>query len=833
MATNGVVLGFRRLARRSSFSLPTTITLAIGLATVLAIYGPLQSIVLRPLPYPEPDRLLRVWLDVPGLGEGQLWGLSKASLEHFAGSDSLEAMALYNFGSAMLKAPGADQVLAVGTAEVSASLFDVLRVPLALGRAMDRAENLRSEESGARLLTPIWISDRLWRTRFGADEDILGRVLELSGEPAEIAGVLSPHGRFPEELADASFDVDIWRPLALGPTSGRYGSHVYRAVARLASGADARSAKAQLNAIIAGLPEASPSVYSEKLLSSTRMEPALTALKEDVVGPARQLLLILFVAVLLVLVMALTNVGNLMAAYAEHTRHETEVRTALGATPMRARAAFLLDVTLMSVIAGLVAYGLARWALESSLALMGPEVLPRFDEIGLPIQVLAGSLMLSLVLTLPIALLVVSRRGFSPSALRATGTARASRGLAVARRALVAVQIAISVALLAGALLLLRTSSNLQQVDLGFRTAGITHLEVILSEETYSGLGPIAEGYRRLAHGIGEMPGVESASLAAHIPLLGMDGCSAIYDAAGPVPSAETALCFPVFLVSPGYFETLEIPLQGRPMTWADQDARAPVAVASRALAERLWPELGAPEVLEQAVLTGPGSPAYRIVGIAENIRAVGVDQPVSEILYLPMVPATGDDSWGAIHAVMLSVASSAPLAPGQLSEIRNIVRAQDSQGAVLETRTMQELADLSLAQTRLLTRLVGLACLSALLLGAFGIYAVLAYLITARRAELGVRMALGAGRREIYRLVIGEALHLAALGVSLGLAITFVLGGRIQHWLFGISSHDPLTLAMVSLLALVAVALAALIPAYRAARLPLATMLRQSVFDS
>jgi predicted permease len=814
--------GLRRLLREPGFSLPASITLALAFGGVLAMYGVIASVVLAPLPYPEPERLLRLRSAVPGVGAEEVWGVAKAELLHFErAASSFEALGLYRFGASTLGEPEAGRPVELVTGvRFSLGLLRALGVEPRLGR--------RPGEADTRPGAPpaVWLADRLWRDRFGAEPEIVGRRIEVDGRSVEVAGVLPERARLPEELEGRGLgSVGLWSALEIDPTERPMSSHVYRAIGRLAPGVGIERAAAELARLTAGLPEALPTAYTERFLESTGFRTEVEPLRDDVLGGIAVILGTLLAALVLVLLIACANVAGLLVARTERRRQDGAVRLALGASRLRLLRESIGEMLLLCVAAASAGLGLALGALRT-LRAMAPGDLPRVDELALGWQTCALSL--GLAAGVAVVLGALQARRARVAVLAGAGGSRGALGRSAAgrfRRALVVGQVALSTVLLAGAALVAQSYLRLQRVGPGFDPRGVLVFSVLLPQASYGSLERLAWFYRQATDRLAALPGVEAVGLGSGLPLQGQ-GCSVV-DAEDASSTEESEMpCVPVHLVTPGHLAALGLAVRGRETSWEDLDGEHAGAVVSEAFARRRWPS---GEAIGKRIRVGAEAPFVEVVGVVSDVRGEGIDRPPTEDVYLPLLPGAVAPLGGPPHRLSV-VARTSLEDPRAIEEtVRATLAELDRRAPLIGFESMESRVRGSLARRAFATRLLGAAAGLALVLGAVGIFAVLSYVVARRRAEMGLRLALGARGAELARSALAEALGLAAVGVVAGAAVALWATRSLRGLLYGVEPGDPRTLAAVGAALLVVAALAALGPARRAARVDPVEALRES----
>ena len=802
----------RRLARHPGFWVPAVLTLALGIGAAAAVFSVLDTIALKPLPYPHADRLVRLQSAVPLTG-GPPMGLAKAEFLFFQSSaHAFQALGLYLIDRATVgEATGGQPPEQIYSAAVSAGVPGVLGVRPLLGRAPAREDGLAESPSVA------WLGEGFWRRRFGGDSALVGRTVLIDGRPVQVAGILPAAARLPEEIQLREIRVDVWTPLRLDPAETPQASHRFRALGRLKPGIDLPTAQAELTRLTSQLLQALPSVYFQAFFRKTGFSTQAVPLRDDVLGDQIRMLWILFGAVGLVLLVACANAANLFLAQVETERREMAVRAALGAGRGRLALHFLLQALLLSLLAGGLALWLAHGAIRLLVAL-APVDLPRLSEVHLGREGVLFTALLAFVIGGLFGLLPSARRGLESELLGTAGRGMTISGRQrAARNALVVAQVALSLVLLTTAGLLFRSFHNLVSVRPGFEARGVLTFHVVLPKARYESFAAVDSFERELATRLAALPGIEATGFTSALPLTGFDGCSSVYAEGRSVTPGEGPPCLPIFFVGPGYFRALGVPLRGKAQEWSDGPGSPPVAVASEALARRLWP---GQDPLGKAIGGNP-SASYRVTAVAGDLRANGLEHPPIEALYLPLAAGSRSELGQPLRDVTVVVRTGSERPERMAPEIRHAVADLDPGVPVAEVRPMQEILRSSTARISFSTLLLAVSSGVALLLAALGIYGLLAFLMARRHREIGIRLAMGARREQVRRLVLFQSLRLAAAGVALGLAGAALTTRLLRSLLFGVDPLDPVTLgAAAAFLVLVAVA-ASWMPARRAMAVP------------
>jgi len=795
----------RRLLRHPGFALPSLLSLAIGIGGTAALFTVLHQVVLAPLPYPEPDRLVSIRSAVPGVGPAN-WGLAKAQFLYFErDARSFEALALYR----LERVP----VGTVDEARVAMVALTSSGMTAVLGASMARGRPLQVDDGLDQAAPVVILSHRFWREQLDGDETILGKTVSVNGAPRTVVGVLGPEVKLPEALASTEGGlIELWLPLPLDPSEQPRNNHVYRALGRLTHAATLQSALADLGRLSAGLPRVIPEAYSASFMEETGFRPHLETLREDVLGGLGRVVWILFGASLLVLMVACANVANLFLARHETRRQELTVRAALGAgsgSLMR----YLLSEALL--LAGLAAAGGAAlaWAGLRLLVAVSPPGLPRLAEVHLAWPTVVAALLVAPLAGAILGLVPMARFSGGLPSLAESGRGTPAPRRAALRRALVVAQVALSLVLVAGAGLLIRSFSGLLAVPTGIEPREVLTFEAALPFARYQTPAASATFYRRMLERLEAVPGLDGAAVTTALPVTGYDGCSSMVPLEAGLDSQGQPPCMPLVMVSEKYFQVMGIPLRGSPPERTPEQ-RATVTV-SEAFARRFWPRA---EPIGRQLAQWWNADPERVTAVAGDVRLTSLDRPVSEVVYFPIEPLQFHTPWLSTYIRVVLKAPGATVAShGPL--IRRAVAELDSEVPVINLRPMEEVIAGSVSRQTFAMVLLGVAAGAALVLSLVGLYGVVSYLVTQRRLELSIRMALGARADRVGRLVVWQSVRLATLGVALGLGAAFGLMRVLESQLFGVSATDPATLLSVALLLVLLAAAASWLPARRAMR--------------
>jgi putative ABC transport system permease protein len=810
---NDVGYALRQLRRAPAFTLITVLTLALAIGANASIFSVLHAVVLKPLPYHEPDRLVALWESVP-----EHFRVAAANyLDWRDKNEVFEDVAIFGAGTANLTGDGEPEELR--GLRVSANYFPLLGVKPILGRW------IAAEENAPDAAPVVVIDEGLWRRRFGADRAIVGKTTRLSDRVYTIVGVM-PEGLYPSwpsapgRMEFAAEYHRYWAPLAMTPQlrDNRF-SHVFGAIARLKPGITLAGAQSAMDALGRALEAAYPRTNKDEGV-------ALTPLTNELVGNVRSGLVILQVSVTLVLLIACANVTSLSVARLSSRRREIAVRSALGAGRFRLVRQFLIEGMLLAAAGGIFGVAGALAALRV-LAAVAPPDFPRMDQVQIgAITVLFTTLVCGLACFL--FALIPAFHASQPNpleAMRDSGrsmTAGASRQRV--RQLLVVGQVAIAAMLIIASGLLIESFANLKNVAPGFNPVRLLSADLTLPSAKYPSVARISAFADELLQKAQASAGIESAALAYDNPLKATWIDIFSIHKRPTVPGRESPSAY-FRIVSPGYFETVGVRLlRGRMFNEFDSASGKGAVIVSEAFAGKFFSgedPLG--EVLDirsPRSIWGPTVPAeFEIVGIVQDTRFLGLDQPPAPAFYVPFAQCPS----GQMTALVRTRTDPDSIVPS----LRSLVRTIDPQQPIAAARSLELIVNGELARPRFNMFLMSTFGVVALLLAAVGVYGLLAYLVSQRRQEIGVRVALGASRPEVYRLIVGQGLILAVTGVALGTSGAFVLTRALSKLLFGVSARDPLTFAVSVLVLLVVVIIASSIPAMRATRVNAVVTLR------
>ncbi len=809
----------RSLLRTPAFTVVAVLSLALGIGANTAIFSVARALLLKPLPYANADRQAILWNTSPGIGITEDWFSTAQYFDIRESTTAFASLAIAIGGNENLTGQG--EPSRVGVIRVSSNLLPMLGVRALYGRLFDAADDVPGREGAAVLGHGTWVR------RFGADPGVVGRAITLNGTPYTVVGILPAGFSLPREVLPTlggAEDAEVLLPLPLGPEDAtvRRGED-YNLLATLKPGVSVADAQAQMNALTARLRAEFPDFYP----ANGGLTFAVIPLHDYVVGDVRQALLVLIGGVAIVLLVAGVNVANLLLTRALGRQREMAVRAAIGASRWRLAKLLLGESLLLSAMGGALGLVFARWSLDG-IRLLGAGSVPRLHEISIDWSVLAFTAAVSIVSGIVFGLVPVWRvnhvvvHDALKDAARGSGSGAGwSRGQHL-RRALVVVEVALSVMLVIGAGLLVRSFRQLQEVPPGFNPDNVLTLELTMTGQRYAEPTAVLDTYREIWSRVGALPGVASVGGVSALPLSQMMAWGPV-TVEGRVPQpGEAFINVDQRIVSVSYFATMEIPLvRGR--LFGEQDIRsAPRAIViDQRMADTLWPGR---DPIGQRVRRGgfdanSTTPWMTVVGVVGRIKQDALDADSRMAMYLPHLQFP-------TRALNLVVRTSQ--APEAMSvSVRQQIRALDPDLPVYRVKSMESRVAASLAERRFSMLLLGLFAALALGLAMLGVYGVMAYFVAQGARELGIRMALGASPRAILGLVVGQGAGVAALGLVLGLVGAVALGRFIETLLFGVGTRDPITfVAMPLVLALVAL-LACYVPARRATRIDPTVALR------
>jgi putative ABC transport system permease protein len=805
----------RQLLRRPGFSLAMIATLMLGIGANSAIFSLLNAVLLKPLPYPQPDRMVGIWghlskPDIPRLqaSEGEV-------LDYQHNFQSFEAVAAYAASNANLTA--GDEPERVRIYYATSEIWKVVGVQPLIGRGFTADE----DKPGAPAV--VVLSHGLWRRRFGEDRSLVGRTIQVNLTPRTVVGIMPPGFDFPGR-------ADVWAPLALDPANLLWRQeHYLNVVARLKPGVTIAQARADLRAQTSRWPQ----VYAPTYSLDGGWDTDVISLLDQEVGDVRPYLFLLLGAVGLVLLITCANIGSMLLVRVESRAREILVRSALGAGRGSLIRQFALESLLLALVGGMLGLLVASWAVRA-VVLRYPDAIPRSGGVELDWRVVAFTLAVTLFTGFLVSLLPAwygTRPDLSQALKESGASATGSAAKLRSQRALVVIEVAFAITLLIGAGLLIRSFFRLRQEAVGFSPEKVVTMQLYLPRSRYSQPAQVAGFFAELDRRLKADASVAAAGVISHLPLGGEPNPTGTITAEGrptvagrPQPEPATRS------ISPGYFAALNIPVRtGRAFTDSD-DAQAPlVAIVDQRLAANLWPgqvplgrrvRLGPPDVPPELL---PDFPWRTVVGVVGNVRDGGPSVPPSNegIVYLPIAQRPENAVYLALRTKLADPAALA-------GTVRQQVRAVDRDEPIADVATMEERLARVLTRPRLTAVLLASFGGLALVLAVIGIYAVISQTVSRRTREIGIRMALGADRTSIVGLMARRGLALVALGVGFGLALSLLTALVVSRVFYGVHASDPMTFAAVALLLSAVALLAVLWPARRASQLQPMTAFRQ-----
>ena len=806
---------FRGLSRRPGFTAVAVITLSLGIGATTAIFSVVQAVLLRPLEYEDADRIVKIvgW----ERGESQSSNLSPADFLDFQrDATTFAQMGANGFVGLATIGGGTGDAERVGSVQVTDGFFATLRVRPQLGRLF-AAEDDRP--GAARVVV---LSDGLWRRRFGADPSIVGRAITLNAMPVTVAGVLPADFRHIEINPDRP--ADVFSTFRFDPANANRGGHFIRGIARLKDGATLDQSRAELGTIARRLEQQYP-------ISNIDQEVRVDPLLDSMIGASRPVILLLAGAVIVVLLVACANVANLLLARGTGRLRELALRAAIGADRGRLIRQMLTESVALSLIGAAGGLGVALVSTRA-LTVLAAAGIPRADQIGVDGSVLAFAVVAALLTSMIFGIvpaLHLSRQDLN-DALKEGGRHQGAAVGRGAREALIVAEVALSIVLLVGAGLLIRSLQRLEGVDPGFNAEQVVTMEVSLPVARYEE-GQQIPFYQQLEERVRNIAGVRNVGAINMLPL------SSNYDSRGiqieddPKPDGQGRS--PQWRsVTPGYFGAMGIPLiAGRNFDAHDTDGRQNVVIVSETMARSYWPgasdvvgkrityNAGVPED-QQQVVGGPGSRV--VIGVVGDVKHLSLDEEPVPMFYTP------NTQQPSFHTMNLAVRSEVPAA-SLTGQVRAALSEMDSQVPLSQVATMATTLSKTVAQPRMRATLVGLFAALAMVLAAIGVYGVVAYLVGQRTQEIGVRRALGAKAADVVTMLLREAMRPVALGIAVGVAGAYAMTRVLTTMLFGVSATDATSYLVACAVLAASALIASIVPARRALKVDPITAVRNN----
>lgn len=790
----------RMLLRNPGFTAVALLTFAVGIGVNTAVFSVFNGVLLRPLPYPDADRITMMWVDNRPQGIKEDIGSYPNYEDWRARNTSFDHVAAYT--GAAFTLTGADEPERIPGARTTANFHDVMGLKPVLGRLYTEEHEKAGNDN------VVLLSHGLWQRRFGGAADVLGRTMTLNGVPHEIIGVMPPELRLPST-------AQLWKPLA--PTDGQRAarnSFWLPVIGRLKPGVPLAQAQTEMTAIASRIEAEYPSMAG--------FGAHLVPLHRQIVGDVERSLLVLMAAVACVLLIACANLGNLMLGRTAARRKELAIRTALGAARGRLIRQIVTETLVLAVAGSILGLLLAFWATEFFLQ-VGGDAIPRPEAITIDGRVVLFTLALAVVAAILAGLVPAfqASRTAVREHLQEGGREGGGGGSRRTRSVLIGAEMALAFMLLAGAGVLVRTLWSMQQVDRGFDPAGVAVMTLSLPPALFQEQTDVRSFYARLLDRIRTLPGVESAATTTGVlqPVVTSSSVFSIEGRPDPPPGQQVE--FPLEVVSPGFFETLRIPLAaGRTFGEQDHADAPPVVVINETFAQYGWPGQDAVGRRIKEGSAASEGPWLTVIGVIRDVRRAEVTRAVRPELYFPSLQGT--------PRTQMVIVRTAGDPAGILPTIRGEVRAMHPQLPLFATGTLEGELSETLSQPRFRAVLLAGFAVIAMLLASIGIYGVTAHAVGQRTREVGVRMALGAQPRDVLLLMLRQHLRPAVVGIAFGLVGALVLARFIRSLVYGVGAADPATLTGMSVTLLLVAAFACWIPARRATRVDAVVALRK-----
>jgi len=792
--------GARTLFRSPGFAAIAVLTLALGIGANAAIFSVLNAVLLRPLPWAEPDRAVMIWskwtaFDKTWVAEGEV-------VDYRTRSRTLQEVAAWGEGQVNLTGDGEPE--RVASARVSANTFSTLGVAPMIGRTFTAKEDL---PNGPRLVV---LGFGLWNRRYSADDSIVGRSVLINGTSFAVVGVMPPGFVLPTDFRNPE-PTQLWTPLQMNPAATDHGSHGLYAAGRLEPGATVRQAADELHGIARAMT--SEGLYPVQM----QFDTVVLSLEDEVVGSVRRSIWLLFGAVGFLLLIACANVANLLLARAEARQREMAVRAALGASGRRVLRQLLTESLVLTSASAVVGLGLA-FAAVRFVAWWNPADIPRVGGVTLDVSVLIFTAVVALCTSVLFSLAPALRalRIDLTDSLKDGGQSASSGGARQRfRNGLVVAQMALAVLLLVGAGLMLRSLWSLQRIPIGFDPSNVLTMRVSLPQASYPSPEQVVAFYERLIDRVRVLPGVRAAGAARLLPLGSTIGDFGLM-VEGYVPPPGTGAKGDWQIVTDGYLEAMgERLVRGRVISPADSASSQLVALVNEEMARRYW--IGRDPIGGRLRIGGPKRPWVTVVGIVADVRHNGITDVIKEKFYVPHRQWHLSTEFPIRSMALVVKTATDPM--GVVGPIRQEIRTLDANLPVPNIQVMDDVVGATLSSPRFTGFLLVTFAGIALALSAIGVYGVLSYLVSRRTREIGIRLAIGAGRAQVLRMVLESGLVLALSGVGLGLTVALVAARFLRTMLYGVGPADPLTFVSVGVTLSLVALLSSLVPAWRATR--------------
>jgi predicted permease len=805
--------GLRMLGRNPGFTAVGLLTIAIGIGANAAVFSVVNSVLLKPLNYPQPQELVALHQLAPGAAGLADFrnGLLLSPSMYFTYSEqnrTFQTLGVWVPGTANVT--GLAEPEQVRAANVSDGLLQTLAVLPALGRWLSRADQIPNGPER------VMLSYGYWQRRFGGDPAVVGRNVLVDSRPREIVGIMPQGFRF----LDADFDLIV--PLAFDRGRQILAGFGYNGVARLKPGVAIAEANADMKRMLpiwmdswSNGPGTNPHIYE-----TWKIAPAIRPLKQEVLGNVSEVLWVVMGTIGLVMIIACANVTNLLLVRVESRQQELAVRAALGAGWTRLVRGLLVESVLLGLLGGALGVALA-YAGVRFLVATGPANLPRLNEIFIDARTLGFVLILSVLSGLLFGLIPALKYTGQRTtlALRSAGrTISVSRERHRARNLLVVGQMAMAVVLVVSAGLMIRTFQALRTVDPGFTDAQRLQLmRISIPDSLVAQPEQVTRIQNEIVDKLQSIPGVKSAGFVSEMPMEGFDSdWDALYAQDKTYGPDEIPPLRLYKHMSPGFLQTSGARIiAGRELTWSEVYGLRPVVMVSENLAREMW---GTPSAaIGKRLREFPSTPWYEVIGVAQDVRENGVQEKAPEIVYWPALLGDVHGPKDVLRTVTFAIRSERAGTQSFLNEVRQAVWSVNSNLPLASVRTMQDVYDKSVARTSFTLVMLGIAGAMAMALGMIGIYGVISYTVSQRRREIGIRLALGAQRSDVLRMVLRQGARTALVGVAIGIAAALGVTGLMRSLLFGVSARDPMTFGAVAALLILVAFLASYIPARRA----------------
>jgi predicted permease len=790
------------------------LTLTVGLASATTVFSVVHAVLLRPLPYPDSGRLVSVSHTLQVGGSLRVDQADASILFYRRHNRVFEQFGGYQAGTAALGPTGGADAERITAGRVTVDVLEALGVSPLYGRLFTGPDDRPGAEP------VVIVAARLWARRFGRDPGLLHRRIMVDGEPHEVVGILPDTVRFPAS------DTALWLPLRLDPAKTESATFDYQAVARLRHGVSIEQAEADLQALLPRLPDEFPGRLTSGAIEETRMRASVRPLASVVVEGFTTLLWIVLGAAGLVLATSCANVACLFLVRAEGSRKGFAIQRVLGAPAGTVLVEFLSEAFLVALLGGLAGLGIAAGAAEMLRSAALAIDIPRLTEVRLDATVVGIAAGITAITALAIGAFTAWRSGrsgsWSLSSLSAGSTA--GRAQHRVRYALVAAQVALAMVLVVGAGLMARSVWQLRRVQPGFATTGALTFRLALPPSSYPGSDEAVRFFVRALEAVSRAPGVQAAGAGSRLPLEEQGQTdTAVFVESRPLPPGTLPRIHPVAYVAPGYFDAMSIPIvdgEGfRPLEPPDDRLEA---IVSQAFSARYWPGESPIGKRVRILVNGPW---YTVVGVAGNVRSAALDRPADQLIYCPLRPARADVRWMPRDLAFVVRTSGDPTAAA--GAVRAAIGQLDPSLPLYRTRRISDLVAQASARRELVLLLVSVASVIALLLGSIGLYGVMAYVVSLRTREIGIRMALGETATRVGWMFARQGLAVAILGIAVGLAGAMALTRVLGPLLFDVAPSDPQVLTVSAVLVVALTGVASWIPTRRAATVDPAHALR------